>query len=50
MRVNDDATGWGEDKKTKPLVKAKNIETVDNPTKTMVNGRLPESAVKYFHE
>jgi len=39
-----------EDKK--PLVKVRNIQTVDvdNPTKAMVNGMLSESAVKYFQE
>jgi len=39
-------------KDKKPLVKVRNIETidVDNLTKAMVNDMLPESAVNYFQE
>jgi len=39
-----------EHEKLKPLVKARNIQIVDNPTKTMANGMLPDDAVKYFLE
>jgi len=36
----------------KPLVEVRNIQmvAVDNPTKAMVNGMLPESTLKYFQE
>jgi len=52
MRVNDDATGWGDAIKTKRWSPYSNeaYPTVDHLTRTMVDGMSSESAVKYFQE
>ena len=36
--------------KDEALGQSEECPTVDNPTRTMVDGKLPENAVKYFQE
>ena len=39
-----------EDKKDEAPGQSEEYSTVANPTRTMVDGKLPENAVKYFQE